>query len=138
MLVPVFFLLPGLPVLFEMPVGDALMPWRHMTVIGRQVDQDSRDPDRLDIDPRTIVARGSMPAPLVRPIPVAMIEQNVRLNVGDKIDIGLGYNDDRRRCRNHDRRRRTKIHSDVYVNTGNAMAGELQKGENQDHNKHHT
>jgi hypothetical protein len=54
-----------------------------------------------EISPVSIVAGRSVPSPLIRTPPVAVIEENICLDIGSTINIGPRYHDDGRRSGNY-------------------------------------
>jgi hypothetical protein len=65
---------------------------RNGPVIGRQVYQSRRN--FADVFPWPVIIFGSEPAPLIRPIPPAMVKKEVRINTRHKIYIPSWYGND--------------------------------------------
>ena len=116
--IPVFLFLPASPVFLDIYVFNALMPWRYVPEIVRHTDHGMGNPGGFNVYPRSVIDCGTVPMPMVRAIPIALVKEDIHLYVRGKIDIGPRNNHDRRRSSNNDRRRRgTNIDPDVDVDT---------------------
>jgi hypothetical protein len=82
-------------------MGDPSIGRPVVPTVGRQVSYGVRDPVMREISPVSIVAGRSVPAPLIRTPPVAVIEENICLDIGSTINIGPRYHDDGRRSGNY-------------------------------------
>jgi hypothetical protein len=70
-------------------------------IVRRQFYEGTGNPSRREIHPWSVIGTSPIPMPLVRPVPVAMVEKNIYINVRNDIDICPGDHDHWRRGRNH-------------------------------------
>src|SRR5512139_3783478 len=86
LMIPVAVPLPGPPVVLHLSIGHALMTRRHGPVVTRQVPYRHR---RVHGDlPRPVIAQRDIPRSAVGPVPVVVIEHELRVRVSRHIDIG--------------------------------------------------
>jgi len=84
---------------------------------------------RDDVDPWTIITPGKIPISSVWTVPVSVIEKNIKLNIGNEIDICFRYEHYLRRSRNHHGRWRD-IDSYIDVHLSPAFGDIYEKDEN--------
>ena len=114
--VPVFFSFPCPPVFLQPFIGNALMPGpKMMTVIRRQAEKGTRHPGRSDIYPAPVVAAGPEPMSQIFTVPVAVVKEDVRFNIGDKIDGCTRYVKHCRRSGDYNRGRDVYSYVDIYA-----------------------
>src|SRR5664279_4740553 len=90
--VPVFFLLPLIPVSFKVSMMDPFVSGRQtMTKVLRQLSQSTWNSPRLHVIPLPIIVLGSVPAPFKRTPPITLKKQDIRINVRNHINIGSRY-----------------------------------------------
>src|SRR5512139_899139 len=110
LMVPVAVPLPGPPVVLHSSIGHALMTRRHGPVVTRQVPYCHR---RVHGGlPRPVVAQRDVPRAAVGPVPAVMVEHEVRIHVGRRIDIGPADNDE---CGRRRKDKRGQRHPDIDV-----------------------
>jgi hypothetical protein len=131
--VPVFLLLPFAPVFLELAIGNPLMPWWHTPEIRRDVYQNGRHSSSNNMNPRPIIAVGTIPTALMGAVPVTMVKENIHFNVGDKVNIGIGYHEYRRGSRNYKRGRRRAPYAHIDIHLGKTFIGIVQAEQ-----KHHS
>jgi hypothetical protein len=122
-LFPVLDPLPPPPVLFEVRVGNIMVPMsgRDVTVIRGQVEYRNGNVLGSEVDPAAVVGGGAIPMSLMRPIPVTAVEKYVRTHVRGIIDVRSRYDDDRRWRMDREGRRRD-IDADVDIDLGRNLA----------------
>jgi hypothetical protein len=91
-LVPIFFLLPFLPVPFHVAVRYPFVSRRQaMTIILWQRSQSAGNSSGLYVTPLPVIIPGSVPVPFIRTPPVALKKQNIHINVRDHVNICSRY-----------------------------------------------
>jgi hypothetical protein len=87
---------------------------RRSAIVGRQLYQDTRDLRCGEIYPGSIVRPGPEPMALMGTIPVALVEENIHVDVRNRVDVGPGYYDHRRGSREDVSRRRADVDVDLH------------------------
>jgi len=95
--IPVSLPFPSCPVFLHLAIGYPPVPGWYPAIVRRQLQKRPRDPFRGKIGPRTIIRSSPEPVTFVGAIPVALIEENIHCNVGNHVNIGSRYDNDRRR-----------------------------------------
>lgn len=98
--VPVLFLFPGPPVLFELTIRDSLVARRDGPVPGGKIDDDTGHLLDRNESPGSAIVGCTIPSPAIGPVPISMIEEKIFVHISRKIDIAPGDKDDRWRSRN--------------------------------------
>jgi len=73
----------------------------------------------LQVIPRAVVVRGSVPISIIRTVPVSGLEEELKPDIWREIGITAWNRVDGRRCRYNDCRRQWKPYSDmkIYITT---------------------
>jgi len=98
---PVFILLPFLPVFSDISMRDVPISWGDMAKIGWHMDDSTRHLRGGQVTPLSIVGLGPIPMSSMRAIPVTLVEKDIHVHIGGKVDIGPGDDEHGRRGRNH-------------------------------------
>jgi hypothetical protein len=102
--VPILFLLPLFPVPFHVPMGYPFVSGRQtMSIVLWQRSQPTGDSSRLHVTPLSVIVPGSVPVTFMGPPPVALIKENIRIDVRDHVNICSRYHDHVRRSSIPDR-----------------------------------
>lgn len=114
--IPVTVAFPTPPVLLYLPVGNPAVSWGNITiVVAGQVHDIPGHTVRRNIPPRAIIGRGPEPVTVMGTIPGASEKEDVHGHIGHDIDVGSGYDHDRRWSRNTKEGGQGYIQANVYV-----------------------
>ena len=125
---PVFTPLPCPPVLFHLTVGNVLVAGRYLAPVRGKVVNMPGNTVIFNINPFPVIARGTVPESLVRPVPIPTVEDDVDIYGRGKIGIRSRYDKYIGRSRKEQRRgRRRNTYPDVNVHGGKAAANHDKK-----------
>jgi hypothetical protein len=89
-MLPVPLPLPSLPIPLQLCMRYRMISRWEPPIAWRERHQDMGYPARRKVYPGPAVGRSSVPPPSIRTIPVAVIEQDIHANAGNKVYVGSG------------------------------------------------
>jgi hypothetical protein len=125
---PIFILLPCPPVFLHLTVRNVLMAGRYLAPVRGKVVDMSGKTVLFNINPSSVIACGTVPVSLIRPIPVPAVEDDV--DIYRRRIVGIGSRNDeyiRRSRQEQGRGWRRDVNPNVNVHSGKAAADHDEK-----------